>query len=633
MHVALDRTVVVRQSRRRSLVLTSKPPSFQADHFLAWAVPLCSFAAVVTVLAHAFHPGIDLPMHMYVISALSRLVRGDADFAAFYRLSLGTPYLLVYLCAVPLVPLFGASWAVKAVLACSAGAAPWAMTTWLRSIRGEPLLGVFGALLVFGFPYQWGFISHVAAIPLVFLYLAAFERQGLAPTPRMAAVAFAFCAALLLCHGISFGLTMLIIGLRALSPFRPRMILARTAHAIPVAGAAAAWLALHRGRAVMFFDWPSAKTRLIWLFSSPFRPEPNPNWAWLGVAVLAIGLAIGLPRPGKNAAQWVPLALSLALYATLPEWIAETWLVGTRFCAYVHAFLPGVFAPGRDPRHRIRLATVALAVTLVGLGFHNARLSGFVNEMKGLTRLAEHVPPRADIRTSLPVPESSSETFGMAQHRYAGAYLAVRNGGILDEEFSKALQMPLQRRESPPFPTEFRVLVDSGDLGRATERARTLMDTARLVAREGSWLLFVGDERTFAGGALSIIRWSQTWGKPEVNRSVTGAPLVVAGTTYATGLGVHATSYIRVRVKRSGRLSGAVGLDARAWPSARIRFEIRTPPGRVLFRTRPISKGDRPVPFSVPVEPEEGLVLEATLASALEGAHADWLGLTFEEAR
>lgn len=605
--------------------------TFDAERFLARALRLCSLAGVVTALGHRVHPGVDLPNHTYVISVLSRLALGDADLATFYRMNLGTPYVLAYLFAIPLVPAFGAAGAVKILLACAAASAPWAMTSWLRAIGGEPLLGVFGVLLVFAFPYQWGFLSHIAAIPILFWYLAAFERQGLAPSFRAMGTAFGLGLMLFLCHGISFGLAMLIVGARCLVPFRPRVILMRSAHLLPISALVVAWLFSRRGQVGMFADWPSPTRRLVWLFSSPFVPGPEPSWATLGVSVFVIGVAVAWPRLGKNAAQWLPVFTSLILYATLPEWIAATWLVGSRFAAYIHAFVPGVFAPGPTAARRFRMGWVALAATLAGLVFQNVRLWHYGRELEGLLRLAERAPHGVDVRTSLPIENANSESFGLAQYRYAGAHVAARNGGILLEDFSTALQMPLQRQPSPPFPTEFRVLVDRGDEAQATARARALTDSARLFARDGPWLLFVADERRIANGEITILHLSQGWGKPELNRSVTGGPLVVANNTYAEGLGVHANSYIRARVPRNGRLSGAAGVDTRGWPSTRIAFEIRSGSGSVLFQSGPLSRDNAAVPFSVHVDQQAGLVLEAFMAcDCFQGAHADWLALRFE---
>ena len=103
--------------------------TFDAERFLFWALVLSSLAGATTALAHAVHAGVDLPNHAYVLSVLWRLVRGDTDYGTFYRMALGTPYVLVYLFALPLVPLVGAVGAVKVVLACAAAASPWAMAS------------------------------------------------------------------------------------------------------------------------------------------------------------------------------------------------------------------------------------------------------------------------------------------------------------------------------------------------------------------------------------------------------------------------------------------------------------------------------------------------------------------------
>ena len=160
---------------------------------------------------------------------------------------------------------------------------------------------------------------------------------------------------------------------------------------------------------------------------------------------------------------------------------------------------------------------------------------------------------------------------------------------------------------------------------------RALNERARLVAHDGPWLLFVADERSLLDGELAIVRWSQGFGKPELNRSVIGGPLIVAGTTHATGLGMHANAYFVLRVARRGRLSGAVGVDTKGWPTTHLAFSIRTGSGRALFETGALSRDDAAVRFSVPVDPAEGLALEVVAAcDCFEGAHADWVDLRLQ---
>ncbi|GAB3869383.1 hypothetical protein GCM10028824_16260 [Hymenobacter segetis] len=74
---------------------------------------------------------------------------------------------------------------------------------------------------------------------------------------------------------------------------------------------------------------------------------------------------------------------------------------------------------------------------------------------------------------------------------------------------------------------------------------------------------------TLSGGgktvALTTLPWrnaSAGWGKSTVNKSVSGAPLLVAGKAYETGIGTHANSIIEYDLPAgSTHLSTTVGLD------------------------------------------------------------------------
>ena len=64
---------------------------------------------------------------------------------------------------------------------------------------------------------------------------------------------------------------------------------------------------------------------------------------------------------------------------------------------------------------------------------------------------------------------------------------------------------------------------------------------------------------------LSTLPWRSAtagWGKPVVNKSVSGAPLMVAGQQYETGIGTHAPSIIEYDLPAGySRLATTVGLD------------------------------------------------------------------------
>ncbi|MDB5267680.1 MAG: glycoside hydrolase family protein [Hymenobacter sp.] len=79
------------------------------------------------------------------------------------------------------------------------------------------------------------------------------------------------------------------------------------------------------------------------------------------------------------------------------------------------------------------------------------------------------------------------------------------------------------------------------------------------------WLNPVLGNRGDTNFQLAKLPWRSAtagWGKPAVNKSVSGAPLTVLGKTYETGIGTHANSIIEYDLPAgSTRLTTTVGLD------------------------------------------------------------------------
>lgn len=607
------------------------PMAFDERRFLQRAFYVCAVFAVVAVWGHRYPAGIDLPQHANLFRIWAQFRNDPTDYKSFYWIQINTPYLVAYTIGYPITKLFGALAAVKVVLSISAIAAPWAMTRWLRAVGGEPLFGLFGFLLVFGFAYQWGFISHVLATPFMFAYLRAFERQGERPRFRAIAETATWAILLFFCHGISFGVVVLAAGLRCLLPLRPIVMLRRGVHIVPVAVIAGFWLLAQKHRTGgEFVAWPPDKERLIALFSGPFSAFANERWAWVSVAVLILILVAARPALRFAVRAWVPFGVAFIGFLVLPEWLGSTWLVGTRFCTYVHAFAPAVIRVRLQSRGRRRFAWLVLAIVLLGLGTLNFRLFWFNREMAGLTALTNAMEPYWDVRTLVVNTSPDSEAFGSMQFGQTPAWVTAAHGGILENDSGFYFQLPVQRRSNKPFPSRYRYLIARGEADRVERVVRRIVGSVQLIRREGAWFLFEAPPLIISGGDLTIVRSAQGWDELKIDRAVTDAALSVGNVRYPKGLGTHARSYIRVRTKRGAfsRLVGACGIDDAAGERGSALFRIRTPQGFILFRSDVTKRGESARFFSVPVVSGQDLVLEVLPAggSTLD-AHADWVDL------
>ena len=315
-------------------------------------------------------------------------------------------------------------------------------------------------------------------------------------------------------------------------------------------------------------------------------------------------------------------------FVVLPEWVASTFLVGTRFAVFVHGFSPAIFAPRTDGplgRSLPRVVTVLVVALLV---VFNVRLQRFNEEASGLDELAASLDPPGDVMQLVTKTDHSSAVFGRMQFGQMPAWLTADSGNLLENDSGLYFQMPV-RRTPTGRPTRYRYVIARGDLARAKRVARKHRPDAQFVRAYGDWLLF--EDRPRKVGPLTIVRDAQGWRRLQYNRSVTGAALQINGRVYSQGLGAHAASFIRVRVDQGGsKLAGWVGVDDGSQGKAAMSFRIRDPNDNVLFQSKEMTSKVDAVPFSVPLDESRELLLEVLITGSASYAHASWVDLHLE---
>lgn len=587
---------------------------------------VCAAIALWAIWGHRYPVGIDIAQHANLFRISTDVTWGPIEWRSLYRFEPFAPYLLAYAVAYPFALLFGAIAAAKCLLTLIALSTPWMMRRWLGAIGANAKFGLFGFLVAFDFQYHWGFVSHGLAMPLAFGYLAAFERQGSRPSWRAMAQALTFAVALFFCHGITFGLCMLIAAARLVLCGRPLAAWRAGLHALPVGLLAIYWSRVHSPQTGDkpggdWVDWD----RLIRLFSGPFAAYPHRTWALVSVCGLALLLIAARPRVVWQSRRLVPLAVSMAAFLALPETLAATWMIGSRFCVFVHAFAPAAIQPrttGWLGKQWSRLAVGWVVLALVSL---NVRLVAYNDEIAGLHELAAHIEPGFDVRTMLPDTVHDSQTMGPAQFGQAAAWVTAELGGILENDSADYYQMPI-RRAPVPFPTYYRYIIAKGDLDDATRKTTAKWPSARLIHRASSWLLF--EDPPMAGEGFTVIRSMQGWGKLRQDLGVGEAPLSIAGTHFEHGLGTHARSFIRIRIDKPGRtFSGACGIDDGAAGRGLVRFRIRDNARETLFESDEVRGGEPARRFSVNLAGRTELVLEVNAVETVDYGHGDWVDL------
>lgn len=600
--------------------------SFASQSRVEWPYLVCAALALVTIWGHRFPAGVDIPQHANYFRIATDLTIGPAELRTLYRVDPFTPYLCAYLVAYPFALLFGAVAATKCLLTMAALATPLAMRRWLKTVGAPSELSLLGFLVAFDLPYYWGFISHELAMPLAFLYLAAFERQG--DHPRLGAMVKTLLAALALffCHGITFGLVIVIVAIRLLLRKNPLVAWRAGLHALPVGLLALLWSRLNRSSTGQRLgdDWLDAN-RLWRFFSSPFTTVENHFWAVVSVVGIVLILLAAWPRIVWQGRRIVPLAVSMSLFLGLPDTVADTWFVGSRFCVYVHAFAPALLQTRNSSWRAGMWPRVVLLWVVFVLGTLNVKLFAFNQELAGLQELKAHMQPGFDVRTMLQETSRDSETMGFMQFHHAAGWLTAQLGGILDNDSPDYYQMPI-RRQATRWPDYHRYLLARGDLAEVTRKVAEQSKTARLIHQASSWLLF--EDPPAGNDDFTVVRSMQSWGQLQRDKEVSEGPLTIAGARFEHGLGTHAEALIRLRIHKRGRtFSGGCGIDDRGGPNGVARFRIRDDAGKILYESGDVRGGETVRRFTVPLEERSELLLEVHKVESIDHAHADWVDL------
>ena len=587
----------------------------------------CSALSLSAIWLTRFPLGTDLPQHANLFRLWADLARGPFEYREMYRIEAFTPYLLPYAVAVPLTKLLGAVNAIKCLLTFSALGTPYFLARWLKAVGAQPAFGLLGFVVAFDYSYIWGFISYSLAIPLMFAYLTAFELQGKQPKPGAIVRTILLGATLFFSHGIVFGFSMTVAGLSVVLGPRPWLHWRRLVHVIPLATLAAVWLVVRHKQAAghPIQDWFNLK-RAYTLFSGAFMPYANHDFAKLGAVGVGVFLLVARPRLRLSAARAVPLIVALLAFVALPEWIASTWLVGSRFCVFVHAFSGAPLEPRADRVAR-QWPYVLFALVTAFLVLVNVRLRAFNHELDGLNVIAKQIPPGSDLQTLVPETSSASEAFGDGELGQTPAWISAEHGGMIanDSALSLYFQIPL-RRNDVPFPSNFRYVIAHGDLSRFRSTVHRMIGSNKLLAQSGEWLLF---ERPHSETQdFDVIRSAQSWGELKVDQNVDGAPLSIAHARHAHGLGTHANSFIRVRFKHAAStFEGTCGVDDSAGGRGLITFRILDDQNQVLFDSGQMTGRDPPTHFTVPIGGRGELLLQARTPGAIDYSHADWVDL------
>jgi alpha-galactosidase len=115
------------------------------------------------------------------------------------------------------------------------------------------------------------------------------------------------------------------------------------------------------------------------------------------------------------------------------------------------------------------------------------------------------------------------------------------------------------------------------------------------------------------------------WGTNQVNKSVDGNPLTIAGQVFEKGVGTHAISKFMMELKGNGKqFSAKVGVDDESGENASIEFFVMGD-GKILWQSGILKKGDPAKPVDVKLKSIQKLALYVSDGGDnLNYDHANW---------
>ena len=136
---------------------------------------------------------------------------------------------------------------------------------------------------------------------------------------------------------------------------------------------------------------------------------------------------------------------------------------------------------------------------------------------------------------------------------------------------------------------------------------------------------FAVASETFDLGSLDLRSMKQGYGRPQINKSITGKPITLGGRVYQKGVGSHSEAgYWLVLDGNGERFQATVGVDDNANGSGSVVFRI-TGDDRELWQSGVMKIHDAPKPVDVDLKGVKLLGLEITDAGDGNSFdHGDW---------
>jgi hypothetical protein len=375
-------------------------------------------------------PLVDLPQHAAQLAVWLRLNEPGSPEARHFALNLRTPYLLAYPIARAVAPWCGAVVALKLVVWLAVVANMLALRVLARRLGHDPWIALLGFVCSLGLCFYWGFISFMAAVPLVVISLKLAVDHAERPTWR-SGISLALTVSLtLLAHGVAFGMLLAVIV--PLLVTGKGSFIARLSPLSLAALVLGAWILPGPASVRIGGDYWQLSWVRLYDFPSLLVGIGSKDHAAVAfgcVLLLAVFFTLGF-RPVPHWLRVAPLVGLLLGYAFFPVLFRGIALLHTRLPSLLLPLLLLALCPPppRSERSRRRLHTCLVALVAVWFLWFGVRLRAFRAESDSYHALTRRLPAGLSMRPL--IFDRESKIFpGVPAFLHYSAYYYVEKGG------------------------------------------------------------------------------------------------------------------------------------------------------------------------------------------------------------
>jgi hypothetical protein len=419
------------------------PPGWWSSR--AYVAALLLITAIPLIYPH-IPPLTDLMGHMgryrvELADPWSPLLTRFYDFKWAVMGNLGVDLLIV-----PVAKIFGLELGVKLIVLAIAPLTALGMLLIAREIHGNlPATAAFALPLIYGFPFQWGFINFALSMALTLNAFALWLRLGREGRLRLRAMLFVPIAAIIwFAHSFGWG----VLGLLAFSAefvrYRDqgRNFIAAGWHGglacLPLTPPLLLMLAWRSGTVSgNTLDWFNWRVKFVY-FMSTLRN----HWMQLDVASLAVLVtiaALGLVGLGfrMNRTMGHAALVLIAAFILLPRIALGSAYTDMRLAPFmVAAAILGLRPRTQDRRWLSGIAIVALALLVVRIGTSTIRFAEVDNNYREQLQALDHVPRGSRIFVLVDLPCLSRWDATRMDH--LGSMAIVRREAFVNGQWSMA---------------------------------------------------------------------------------------------------------------------------------------------------------------------------------------------------